>query len=69
MVGSLGMTSKNIEKDMLNFKDKAWWTLARHRLCPTIRENVQTPICIALIIDFMAKSYIWATFWTERYVI
>lgn len=34
---------------MLNFEAKGWWTLAQHRLCPMIGDNVLCLICAALI--------------------
>lgn len=35
-VGDSGVASNKIEKHTLDFKAKAWWTLAQHRLCSTL---------------------------------
>lgn len=54
VVGAPGVNSQQITKTILNFKEKAWLTLARHRLCPIIMDNVLSPVCIAFIIGVMA---------------
>ncbi|KAF3640809.1 hypothetical protein FXO37_23313 [Capsicum annuum] len=55
VVGGLGVTSQKIKKNTLNFKAKAWWTLARHRLFPTTGDNILSPIRVAMIVRFMAR--------------
>lgn len=44
VVGNPGVTLQKIGNNMLNFEAKAWWTLARHRLCPTTVDNVLSPV-------------------------
>lgn len=43
------VVSRKIKKITLTFEAKALWILARHRLCPTIRENVMSLIGAAMI--------------------
>lgn len=54
-VGGPGVMSQKIEKHTLNFKAKAWWKLVRHRLCPTIEDNVLSPVHAILIASLMAE--------------
>lgn len=54
MVGGPGVFLQKIEKYTLNFEAKAWWTLDRHRLCPTTGDNVLNPVYVALISGLMA---------------
>ncbi|KAF3657687.1 hypothetical protein FXO38_13576 [Capsicum annuum] len=44
VVGIPGVILQKIEKNTLNFKAKSWWTLARHRLCPTTGDNILSPV-------------------------
>lgn len=44
--------SQQINKGTLNFEDKAWWTLARYRLYPTIGDNVLILVQAAMIVSF-----------------
>lgn len=47
VTGGPGVNSQQIAKNSLNFKKKAWWTLAH--LCPTIGGNVLSPVHAALM--------------------
>ncbi|KAF3659672.1 putative membrane-bound transcription factor site-2 protease-like [Capsicum annuum] len=55
VVGSPGVTLQNIEKNTLNFEAKAWWALARHRLCPITGDNILSLIWEDLIAGFRAS--------------
>lgn len=46
---------QNIEKNTLNFEAKAWWALARHRLCPITGDNILSLIWEDLIAGFRAS--------------
>lgn len=35
---------QQIKKGTLNFEGKALWTVARHRLCPTIKDDILSPV-------------------------
>lgn len=53
--GGLGVKSQKIEKNALNFKAMAQWTLARCRLCPSTGDSVLSPVRVALIARFIAS--------------
>ncbi|KAF3666761.1 hypothetical protein FXO37_10360 [Capsicum annuum] len=53
VVGGLGVVSQQIEKNTINFKGKALWTLAQHRLCSTIGDNVLSLVWTAMIAGFI----------------
>lgn len=55
MIRSARVVSNKLEKNTLNFMAKAWYKLARRRLCPTIGDNVLSLVCVALIRGFMAR--------------
>lgn len=48
-----GVNPQKIAKDMLNFKEKAWWTLDRHRLCPTTGDNILNLVWTILLAGLM----------------
>lgn len=39
---------------MLTFKANVWQTLARHKLCPIIGDNMLNPIQVAMKAEFIA---------------
>ncbi|KAF3677330.1 hypothetical protein FXO37_04880 [Capsicum annuum] len=53
VVGDVG-SSPSITKGGLNFKTKAWWTMVRHRLSPTLGDNVLSPDKAYLVASSMA---------------
>lgn len=53
VVGGLGVVSQKIKKSTFNFKGKAWRTLAQHRLCATIGDDVLRSIRAAMIAGFI----------------
>lgn len=57
VVGGLGVTLQNIEKNALSFKAKAWWMLAQNRLCPTTGDNMLSPVQIVLIVKSIAYEF------------
>lgn len=40
--------SYKIKKGTINFEGKTWWTLARHRLCPTTGDDILSQIRAAM---------------------
>lgn len=46
-------SSTKIMKGVLNFKAKSWWTLVRHRLSPTMTNNVLSPDRATLVTGIM----------------
>ncbi|KAF3655536.1 hypothetical protein FXO37_15893 [Capsicum annuum] len=52
-VGGPGVNSQQVIKNTVNYEVKAWWTLARHRLCPTTGDNIVSLVCTILIAGFM----------------
>lgn len=52
-VGGQVVGSIKIEKHTLNFEAKTYWTLARHKLCPTTRDNILSPVCATLVAKIM----------------
>lgn len=44
---------QKIKKNRLNFEGKSWWTLARHRLCPTMGDNILSLVWEAMIARFI----------------
>lgn len=51
-----GVVLEMIKKSNLNLEGKAWWTLARQKLCPTTSDDVLSLVWVAMIADFM-ESY------------
>lgn len=52
-VGGPRVVSQKIKKTSLNFEGKAWWTLARHRLCQTTGDDILSPVWAAMIVSFI----------------
>lgn len=70
VVGSPGANLQKITKNALNFGEKAWWTLTQHRLCPTIGDNVLSPVHITSIAGLMVGyDFDVVQSYPERYVI
>lgn len=55
VVGGPRVKSYQIIKNTLNFKGKVWWTLSRHRLCPTTKDNVLSLVHTALTVGFIER--------------
>lgn len=53
MLGDPGMDSQKIENHTLIYETKSYRTLALHRMCPTIGDNVFNPFQATLIDGFM----------------
>lgn len=53
IVGGPRVNSLQFTKNTLKFKAKTYWTVARHRLCPTIGDNVLRTVCITLVSGLM----------------
>lgn len=53
VVSGQGINSHKITKCTLNFIEKTWQTLLRHRLCPTSRDNILSPDRTTLIVGIM----------------
>lgn len=56
VVGGSRVNFWEITKSTLKFMEKAWWTLVRHRLCPTTGDNVLSPIHVPLIVGLRAST-------------
>lgn len=55
MVGSLGVTTQQIANLILYFEANVLWTLARHRLFPTPKDNVLSSIHATIIAGLMVR--------------
>lgn len=55
VIGSPGLVSQKIEKQMLNFEAKSWCMLGQYRICPITEDNVLSQFHAALVAGLMAR--------------